>query len=261
MESSSRAILPEEEELDAKRQQLAELQAKLFDAELELATLQAELHTFERAYLSTVGVRLAELDRIEAEIAEALARKHPKDQAAAAHAEKTRAQAEESKAAFENVEPAEGYPTNFNPSDELRAMYIKVAKAVHPDLTTDENDRLRRHKYMAAANEAYEQGDIKCLKAILQEWQSSPEAVLGEGPAAELIRAIRQISQIRFRIAGVGDQLDSLRKTEIFMLWTQAAEYQAAGRDLLQIIAEEVDAQIEHAKQSLKDFPVAENKR
>jgi hypothetical protein len=261
METSSRAILPEEEELDAKRQQLADIEAKLFDAELELATLQAELHTFERAYLSNVGVRLAELDRLEAQIAEALARQHPKDRAAAAHAEQTRTQAQESSAAFENAPPPESQPADFKPSDELRAMYIQVAKAVHPDLTTDENDRVRRHKYMAAANEAYEQGDIERLKAILLDWQSSPEAILGEGPAAELIRAIRQIAQIRSRLAGVGDQLDALRKTEIFNLWTQAAEYQAAGRDLLQTMTEEVDARIARARQSLENMPVAGKRR
>ncbi len=261
MQLQTRSILPEEEELDAKRQQLADLEAKLFDAELELATLQAELHTFERAYLSKVGVRLAELDMIEAQIAEAQARRHPEDPAATAHAKRTRAQAQESGAAFENAQPSESQPADFKPSDELRAIYIQVAKAVHPDLTTDENECVRRHKYMAAANEAYEQGDIERLKQILDEWRSSPEAVPGDGPAAELVRTIRQIAQIKSRLAKVAVQLDALRKTDIFNLWTQAAEYQAAGRDLLQTMAEEVDDRIVHARQRLEPVPTAGNDR
>jgi hypothetical protein len=143
----------------------------------------------------------------------------------------------------------------------LRAIYIQVAKAVHPDLTTDESERARRHKYMAAANEAYEQGDIERLKTILHEWRSSPEAVPGEGPAAELVRAIRQIAQMRTRLATVRDQLDALRKTDIFRLWTQAAEYEAGGRDLLQTMAEEVDAQIARARRRLEHVPAAGKRR
>ena len=47
--------------------------------ELDLATLRAELAEFESRYLRTVGVLYAELDEIEAQIAEAQARSKPSD--------------------------------------------------------------------------------------------------------------------------------------------------------------------------------------
>ena len=64
---------PEEQELSRKLAELATLEATLAQRELDLATLQAELHAFERRYLRTAGARYAELDEIEAQIAEALA--------------------------------------------------------------------------------------------------------------------------------------------------------------------------------------------
>jgi hypothetical protein len=61
---------PEERELENKRARLAALEVELAQRELDLATLKAELQTFEARYLREVGVFYAELDEIEAEIAE-----------------------------------------------------------------------------------------------------------------------------------------------------------------------------------------------
>jgi multidrug efflux pump subunit AcrA (membrane-fusion protein) len=66
----ARKQTPEELELEKKKSELSALEAELSQRELELATAQAELHTFERRYLRVVGVRYAELDDIEAQIAE-----------------------------------------------------------------------------------------------------------------------------------------------------------------------------------------------
>jgi hypothetical protein len=70
---------PEERELEKKQAELASLEAELIQRELDLATLRAELAEFESRYLRTVGVLYAELDEIEAQIAEAQARRKPSD--------------------------------------------------------------------------------------------------------------------------------------------------------------------------------------
>ena len=46
---------PEEEELAARREELARLEAELADRELALASLKAELAAFEGLYLRCVG--------------------------------------------------------------------------------------------------------------------------------------------------------------------------------------------------------------
>ena len=48
--------------------------------ELDLATLLAELQAFERRYTRVVGVRIAEVDQIEAEIATLVAQRALHDQ-------------------------------------------------------------------------------------------------------------------------------------------------------------------------------------
>src|SRR5437867_3121215 len=92
----ARRRTPEELELEKKKAELGELESQLSQRELELATLQAELHAFERRYLRIVGVRYAELDEIEAQIAELLARQRPQGDKAHREAAKARTKAEES---------------------------------------------------------------------------------------------------------------------------------------------------------------------
>ena len=75
-------LRPEDEELATKRQELAELESELTERELYLADLENGLAFFEGQYLRSVGVLYAELDEIEAQIAELMSRKHAKDQAA-----------------------------------------------------------------------------------------------------------------------------------------------------------------------------------
>jgi len=64
---------PEEEELAKKQAELSQLESELADRELRFATLQAEVGTFERRYVKTVGVLYAELDEINAQLTERLA--------------------------------------------------------------------------------------------------------------------------------------------------------------------------------------------
>ena len=81
---------PEEEELDHKRVELERFQSELAESELQLATLRSELVAFERRYLEVVGSRYAELDRLEAQTAEAIARRDPQDPSARQKAEPPR---------------------------------------------------------------------------------------------------------------------------------------------------------------------------
>ena len=183
---------PEARELEKKRAELATLEARLAERELDLATLQAELHSFEGTYLRTVGSRLAELDQIEAQIAEAGARNKPKDREVQQRASQARAQAEESARAVEAEQEA-GKREPFMPSENLKKLYREVAKRIHPDLATDESERKRRHELMTEANRAYAEGDAARLEAILRDWESSPESAKGEGPGAELGRVIPRL--------------------------------------------------------------------
>jgi TonB family protein len=53
------------------------------------------------------------------------------------------------------------------PSPELKQLWIRVLKRVHPDLAIDEQDRIRCERLTKLANEAYQAGDAEALRAVL----------------------------------------------------------------------------------------------
>ena len=215
----TRQLTPEQEELERKKSELAILETELVEKELDLATFQAELNVFEKEYMRIIGVRYTELDRIEAQI-------------------------------NEYIELLEANQ-NFKPSSELKKLYREVAKKIHPDLATEDDERQRRQQLMAEANQAYEDGNLERLQAILHDWQSSPESVKGKGISFELIRIIRQIAQSRKRLKTIQAEIRALEKTELFQLKTKVKEAQETGQDLLIDMSNELDEQISIATQEL----------
>jgi hypothetical protein len=245
-------VRPEDEELAKKRQELAQLESELTDRELYLATLRTELASFERQYLKIVGARYAELDEINAQIAEQLARQCPKDSQFTDAAQKARRQAEDSRSAAENVEDQ----VRALPSQELKTLYREVAKRVHPDLSSDPEDRKIRERLMAEANRAYERGDVARLKRILEVYESSPETVQGEGVGAELVRVIRKITQVKRRLQEIDEESRRLLGSDLAKLKAKAEEYAERGRDLLQEMMQHVERQISAARERLKSASV-----
>ncbi len=53
------------------------------------------------------------------------------------------------------------------PPPELKQLWIRVLKRVHPDLAIDEQDRIRCERLTKLANEAYRAGDVEALRAVL----------------------------------------------------------------------------------------------
>ena len=174
----ARVQSPEERELELKRQELAALKADLVEQELRLSTLQAELAALRAEYLRVVGVRYAELDEVKARIAEIRAAKAPTDDAVQAAASRARATAESS--AAEAHDRASHEPTSpFDPPVEIKTLYRAIARRLHPDLAATDDERTRRHEWMAKVNDAYQQQDSEALAALLSAWETSPESVPG----------------------------------------------------------------------------------
>jgi hypothetical protein len=247
---------PEEEELQRKRQELEQLEPELAESELELATLRSGLIAFERRYLEVVGSRYAELDKLEARIAEPAARRHPTDPAARRKAESARARAQESAEALGDAGREPSAP-GFEPSEELKALYRQAAKELHPDLTTDEEERARRQRAMAELNAAYEKCDEERIRQILAQWRSSPEQVRGDDAAAQLVRVIREIFQARERLEAIKAEVEELGRSELSRLKEQVEEAATRGQDLLAEIARKLDARVGQARARLKQVSEA----
>lgn len=246
-----RTVKPEEQELARKREEQTALETELAERELRSANMRAELGAFERRYLHFVGVRYAELDELKAQIAERLASEQPENERAQQAARDARARADETKSAA--GEKAAIEPRAFHASPEMKRLYREVAKRIHPDLTSDRDDRARRQQLMAKANDAYERSDEVQLTKILTEYEHSPEAVQGEGPGAELIRVIRRISQARSRLAEIEAEMQELMRSDLYQLKSRLDEAQQHGRDVLKEMVEKVEERIAQAQRRLRD--------
>ena len=215
-------LSPEDEELQRKSTELANLETELVQGELDLATIHAQLQNFEREYQQIIGTRYTELDRIEEQIAEYIAY-------------------------IESVK-------DFTPSEDIKKLYREVAKRIHPDLTTDPVEKVRRQELMVEANQAYEAGDMEGLRAILYKWESNPESVKGEGVAADLVRVIRKLAQCRERLREIKQEMESVQETELYSLKDRVDLAKEEGQDLLAVMAQELDEEIKEAQIKLQEI-------
>ena len=243
---------PEERELARKRAELSPLEAILAQRELDLATLKAELQKFELRYLQIVGTLYAELDEINAQIAEAEAAHSPEDKKAQKRAAEARDQADESAHTTESVKGSKPQE-KFKPSDSMKKLYRELAHLLHPDLVLDENEKAKRHELMAKANKAYEDGDEILLAQMLYERQSSPDAVIGDGVGVELIRIIRRIAQAEERLREIDKKFALHEESDLFELKSKVEEAERDKRDLLAEMAAQMKGQIGECRKRLED--------
>jgi len=207
----AKKLMPEEEELVAKREELKRLEVQLVEGELALASLKAELAGFEGLYLRRVGVLYAELDDWKARLAEIRAKRSDTSEART-HAAEARSQAQESYSAAHG-EAADVQP--FSPSPDLKSLYRETAKRAHPDTATDEKDRVRCERLMKEVNAAYAAGNEDALRRILADIANSPEFVQGSDIGADLVRALRQLRQIRNRISAIEAEIADLSQSDL----------------------------------------------
>jgi hypothetical protein len=241
---------PEERELRKKLAELRELEGKLAQGELDLATFKAELNAFENLYMRIVGIRYTELDEIQAQIAEARMRINPEDEMARKEAARARVKAQESSDAVSGDDTRKS--EEFKPSEDLKKLYREVAKCIHPDFAENPTELLRRQQLMAEANRAYEECDEARLRSILAEWENSPESVKGDIPGAKLIRVIRKIAQAEARLSSIDLEIDQMKKSDLYQIKIRAEKAEKEGRDLLAEMASNLETKIELARTELK---------
>ena len=209
----------DDDEWEALRARLTGLEAALGDRRAEFARVKAGLDAFEIRYRHKVGTLHERLDKLELAIAEAELTEISKrlEEAGAAAAPPTAA-----------PEPQPRFTT-----DAVRRLFRDVAKAIHPDLASDEATRDRRHALMVEANKAYALGDEEQLRVILQAWERSPDAVIGTDAEAMRLRLVRRIAQIEDELAAIGGDLTALADSPLGKLKTMVDEAEAGGKDLI----------------------------
>ena len=240
------------EELAKKLGELAHIENQLADRELFLANMSIELAAFDARYRRQVGTLYAELDEWNAKIAEARA-KQDGSEATQFTASQARAQADESHAEAHG-ETAE--LDRVEPSIELRSLYREAAKRIHPDLSMDEDDRLRREGWMTELNLVYAQGDAAAMQRIVDEFESSPHSVKGMGVASDLERVIRQINQVRNRFDQIEVEITRLSESDIAKLKANAEITCNSGGDLLKKMERDLQKRVKLARRRYESMVI-----
>jgi hypothetical protein len=240
---------PEEAHLADQLRILVSETDALTAAEAQFAADERDFHAFRASYLGRFVPLFQELD-------EALGGKHGRSSIAAegdAFEDQTGAAPD----ATGGITPTEHMPTvdqsppAYTPrSDRLRDLYRRLAKLVHPDLldsTAPSEERARRSYVMTRASEAYAEGNIELLQVLLDEELARPEAISGNDTGSVLVRTIRQIAQIRRRLAELAQARDELEADPVWRVFRQVQDARKAGRDLLAELERELRQDIQRA--------------
>ena len=211
-----------EHDLESLRARVGELEALLSERSAEAGRTKSELDAFRIRYRQEVGLLHDEVDRLELALAEAelgILTERLGD---------TSTSADAPAGAPLEPEPEPRYTT-----DAVRKLFRDVAKAIHPDLARDEIARDRRHALMIEANRAYALGDEAQLRAILEKWERSPEAVQGTDTEAMRLRLVRRIEQIEEQLAALDAALADVTETALWKLKVMVDQEASQGKDLI----------------------------
>jgi hypothetical protein len=207
-------------ELEDLHAQLIEREGQLGNRRDEVTRTRADLDAFRVRYRHDVGLLHEELDRLELALAEA-----------ELGILTERLGETESQPAPPTADRIESTP-RFT-TDAIRKLFRDVAKAIHPDLAQDATARDRRHSLMVEANRAYAVGDEKQLRAILQAWERSPEAVQGTDQEAMRLRLVRRIDQIEVELDALAGDLTAMQESSLWKLKAMVDDEAAKGNDLI----------------------------
>jgi len=243
----NRLKTPEEIELDRKRSVLARAREQLAEQERIFSSLKTEIRMFEQVYEEILGVRIVELEDLEWQLNGFLGVENVTE-------ETDYCPCDETFARFEHRTDLLDDDAEFNqdsPQQSLKSLYREVAKAIHPDLASDDGERLRRQELMAAANQAYESGERAVLEDILCDREQGIEEVAGLDVATDLVQVIRQIARVRQNIHAVIRQIDELKATDIYCFKLRVDDSLSDGIDLLAEMAAAVDLNIVKTRRRL----------
>lgn len=236
---------PEEIELDRKRSELAAVQAQLSDIERVLNHFKSEIRLFEQVYEDILGTRIAELEELEWQLNGLLG----------AEELFTVTGTREQDAVFSlhhhRTDLLDDDFTPDMPQKSLKSLYREVAKAIHPDLATDEEQRQRRQELMTMANHAYAKGQRSVLEEILCDWEQNPDETASMDVAMELVRVIRQIARVQQNIHAINRQIEELKSTDIYCFKLRVDEALSDGIDMMVEMAAAVELNIAKTKKRL----------
>jgi hypothetical protein len=242
----------EKNELGKRKGELEVLKKRLSRMERILTKLRLELGTLKQIYSEILDPRIRVLDALKSnqmKLAETGRRNIFENEAS--HAGTFSYQGEngddEDSLLCDDISKNDDYVNSF------KDLYRKVAKAVHPDLATNEEEKKWRQKLMAEANNAYTKKDYESLRSILRQWENNLKPQEVKDICAELSLIMRKISWTKERIRVVEADIEELKNSDLYRLLIKVEEAQYEGVDLLAEMAKKIDLDIESIRKRMRE--------
>jgi hypothetical protein len=231
-----------ERDLEQKSQELATLKNLLCQKERVKLNLQWETTDFKKIYTDSLSPRLEELDRLKKQLEILQGGSDPENPTTSDTDEEfTLKQNYEDDRKMQDLSDGQMASDAF---PNIKELYRKVAKTIHPDLSTNDDERKWRQKLMAEANNAYANEDGESLQSILHQWVTGHNPGISSGISAELTHLTHRIFQVRVQLRAVEAEIDQLKNSDLYRLMIRIDEALYDGVDLLAEIASSIDDEI-----------------
>lgn len=102
---------------------------------------------------------------------------------------------------------------------ELRTLYLSLARLCHPDLAGDDDERVRRQELMLRINDAWHAQSLEALRGIEQDrigllgWRALTSW------AERVLWARRECVRLDQQVIALTERLQALRASDTFPLW------------------------------------------
>ena len=242
-----------------KRVELSELVELLCTKQQELEDLTVEIAIFESRYQHELGSKFILLDELNAKISQFRAEKEPDNLNLELQARLSRDLYLESKAEREQyLNPtSDKTPIPFKPSAELKKLYRALIKAIHPDLTLDEQEKIPRTLMMIEVNKAYQEQNMLKLRSMWFDLISQGKIAYDEDlPLEEQLEEVEEtIKQVKQRIKEISIEIIQLKEQPLYQLMENyLTAREEENRDLLAEMSAQIDMQIQEAQTFLQEL-------
>ena len=208
------ASSPELQKMAELKLEINKLSDEAVELELLAAALAAELNSFQRNYMETVGTLFVFDDRLELALARERARITPSDKDLA----KLATSAEQRCSENSNLLGHRDREKIVKISSELKKAFRDAVRTVHPDLAANEEDRAYRTKLTQKLIDAYRTGDTPAIQEIMRDFQL---AEMPDNAGKQLVILIRQEHDFKCRIADLNSRIEAQRKSDLAQLKDQ----------------------------------------
>ena len=248
-------------DLQAKRQQVAEMT-------LDLEDLKLEMRHFQKEYNLRVAGTYVELDRVNLSmkeyrlrlrlIREGVCRAEIEERVVSCFkSERQRLENYERDAMEHEKESGEDsnrQKLSIRQAKQIRKLYLELAKIYHPDKSAGgEQDYERQKQMMTIINRAYEDQDIDTLKRMSVE--SVDEIELHNQTFSEKKKQLTQ--QLNCVMRSVGDlrlEINRIKSGEIYQLKREVSKTREKGVDLISNLVKDIQRRVNANQRKLTDL-------